>query len=67
MIGATNAATFGPEEGWNWVTFSKARHPLFWIPSNSDWRFRTMTQIVHLPWDWPVEVNYLEAKAFATG
>jgi putative 4-mercaptohistidine N1-methyltranferase len=23
-----------------------------------------MAQIVDLPWDWPVEVNYLEAKAF---
>ena len=57
-------ASFWTEEGWNWVGYSKARHPLFWIPSNGDWRFRTMTRIVPMPWDWPVEVNYLEAKAF---
>jgi formylglycine-generating enzyme required for sulfatase activity len=23
-----------------------------------------MAQIIDMPWDWPVEVNYLEAKAF---
>ena len=26
------------------------------------YRFRTMAQIVSMPLDWPVEVNYLEAK-----
>ena len=28
------------------------------------YRLRTMAQIIDMPWDWPVEVNYLEAKAF---
>jgi 5-histidylcysteine sulfoxide synthase/putative 4-mercaptohistidine N1-methyltranferase len=58
-------------EGWKWVAFSKARHPLFWIESrgarssgSSHWRFRTMAEVIDMPWDWPVEVNYLEAKAF---
>jgi len=23
-----------------------------------------MTQVIEMPWDWPVDVNYLEAKAF---
>jgi 5-histidylcysteine sulfoxide synthase/putative 4-mercaptohistidine N1-methyltranferase len=55
---------FWTEEGWNWVAYAKARHPLFWIPSQEGWRFRTMTRIIPMPWDWPVEVNYLEAKAF---
>jgi 5-histidylcysteine sulfoxide synthase/putative 4-mercaptohistidine N1-methyltranferase len=52
------------EEGWNWVGFSKARHPLFWVPTDNGYRFRTMTRIIDMPWDWPAEVNYLEAKAF---
>jgi 5-histidylcysteine sulfoxide synthase/putative 4-mercaptohistidine N1-methyltranferase len=52
------------QEGWKWVSFSKARHPLFWIDSDGSYRFRTMAQIIDMPWDWPVEVNYLEAKAF---
>jgi putative 4-mercaptohistidine N1-methyltranferase len=51
-------------EGWNWVGFSKARHPLFWVDSPGGFRLRTMTEIIDMPWDWPVEVNYLEAKAF---
>jgi 5-histidylcysteine sulfoxide synthase/putative 4-mercaptohistidine N1-methyltranferase len=51
-------------EGWKWVGYSKARHPLFWIDSPGSYRLRTMSEIVDMPWDWPVEVNYLEAKAF---
>ena len=55
---------FWTHEGWKWVGFSKARHPLFWIDSPDGYRFRTMAQIIDMPWDWPAEVNYLEAKAF---
>jgi 5-histidylcysteine sulfoxide synthase/putative 4-mercaptohistidine N1-methyltranferase len=51
-------------EGWMWVAFSQARHPLFWTESPGGYRLRTMAQVIDMPWDWPVEVNYLEAKAF---
>ncbi len=53
------------EEGWAWRKYRNATHPIFWI-KNSDgtWKFRTMLQIIDMPWNWPVEVNYLEAKAF---
>ncbi|MBN1854257.1 MAG: 5-histidylcysteine sulfoxide synthase [Pirellulales bacterium] len=51
-------------EGWEWVNYCQARHPLFWIDSPAGYRFRTMAQIIDMPWNWPVEVNYLEAKAF---
>ncbi len=52
------------DEGWKWVQYSKASHPLFWIPDNGDYQFRTMSSIITMPWNWPAEVNYLEAKAF---
>jgi 5-histidylcysteine sulfoxide synthase/putative 4-mercaptohistidine N1-methyltranferase len=52
------------EEGQRWLRFSKAEQPLFWIKAGSSYRLRTMTQEIAMPWDWPVEVNYLEAKAF---
>ena len=52
-------------EGWKWVGYCKARHPLFWIEFSGGYRFRTMAKIIDMPWDWPVEVNYLEAKAFS--
>jgi 5-histidylcysteine sulfoxide synthase/putative 4-mercaptohistidine N1-methyltranferase len=51
-------------EGWKWVGYSQARHPLFWVDSPGGYQLRTMAQIIDMPWDWPVEVNYLEAKAF---
>jgi 5-histidylcysteine sulfoxide synthase/putative 4-mercaptohistidine N1-methyltranferase len=52
------------EEGWQWRQFKKAEHPLFWIKTGSGWKLRTMASEIELPWNWPVEVNYLEAKAF---
>lgn len=52
------------EEGWSWKTFRNQKHPLFWIKENNSYRFRTMLEIIDMPWDWPVEVNYHEAKAF---
>ncbi len=51
-------------EGWNWREFRQAGHPLFWISDGGAWKLRTMASIIDLPWNWPVEVNYLEAKAF---
>jgi 5-histidylcysteine sulfoxide synthase/putative 4-mercaptohistidine N1-methyltranferase len=55
---------FWTDEGWHWVGYARARHPLFWIKTEKGFKFRTMAQIIDMPWDWPVEVNYLEAKAF---
>ncbi len=52
------------EEGRRWLAFSKAEQPLFWIKDGSGYRLRTMAKEIAMPWDWPVEVNYLEAKAF---
>jgi 5-histidylcysteine sulfoxide synthase/putative 4-mercaptohistidine N1-methyltranferase len=52
------------EEGWNWKTYRNQTHPLFWVPDGNSYRFRTMLELIDMPWDWPVEVNYLEAKAF---
>ncbi len=55
---------FWTEEGWRWLGFSRAEQPLFWIKRGAGYKFRTMAQEIEMPWDWPVEVNYLEAKAF---
>jgi len=54
------------EEGWNWREFKRAEHPLFWVKNNGGWKLRTMASEIDLPWNWPAEVNYLEAKAFCT-
>merc|ERR1712054_690303 len=56
---------FWSEEGWNWVQFSKVTHPHFWVPIDaSKFKLRTIFEEIDMPWDWPVEVNHLEAEAF---
>ncbi|MDP3540505.1 MAG: 5-histidylcysteine sulfoxide synthase [Azonexus sp.] len=52
------------EEGAAWKKFTGARHPTFWIRHGDEWRLRLMLEEVPMPWDWPVETNYHEAKAF---
>jgi putative 4-mercaptohistidine N1-methyltranferase len=52
------------EEGWKWREYKRATHPLFWIPADGTYRLRVVAEEIDMPWDWPVEVNYLEAKAF---
>ena len=56
------------EEGIGWLDFSKAQHPVFWINNeqggDSSYQLRTMLEVIDMPWNWPAEINYLEAKAF---
>jgi putative 4-mercaptohistidine N1-methyltranferase len=52
------------DEGRRWRDYAKARHPTFWVPDGEGWRLRLMTHEVPMPWNWPVETNYLESKAF---
>ena len=52
------------EEGLGWKQFTAAEHPTFWIRDGAQWRLRLMLDEVAMPWDWPVETNYHEAKAF---
>lgn len=58
---------FWTEEGKQWIKSTKTEFPLFWIPDPQNptlFKFRTITELIEMPWDWPVETNYLEAKAF---
>jgi 5-histidylcysteine sulfoxide synthase/putative 4-mercaptohistidine N1-methyltranferase len=57
------------EEGQQWLDFTKATMPHFWfkkVDNNNKevyWQ-RNLLNEIPLPLNWPVEVNYLEAKAF---
>ncbi len=55
---------FWTDEGWKWKVYKEAEHPLFWINENNGWKLRLVFNEIPMPWNWPVEVNYLEAKAF---
>ena len=61
--GGYQSGDYWAEEGLAWREFAKAEHPTFWLKQD-DWKLRLMTEVVDMPWDWPVEVNYHEAKAF---
>jgi 5-histidylcysteine sulfoxide synthase len=52
---------FWEEEGWKWREFAKVTKPTFWTEEN---KLRMMSEIVELPLNHPVEVNYHEAKAY---
>ena len=57
--------SYWEEQGQAWLDFTKAQHPSFWIETAAgEYQLRLMTEVVAMPWDWPAEVNYHEAKAF---
>lgn len=52
------------EEGLGWKRYARAEYPSFWVPHDDGWKLRLMAEEVAMPWDWPVETNCLEARAF---
>jgi 5-histidylcysteine sulfoxide synthase/putative 4-mercaptohistidine N1-methyltranferase len=52
------------EEGWAWRSYKKAEHPTFWRREDGQWLYRSLTEELPLPEDWPVDVNLHEAEAF---
>ncbi|MBK4785829.1 MAG: 5-histidylcysteine sulfoxide synthase [Pantoea sp. Pent] len=62
-----NERRWWDDEGWGWREYAQAQMPTFWvgdIAQPDDLRLRLMTEEVAMPWDWPAEVNQLEAAAF---
>jgi len=62
--GGYRSDSYWEDEGRHWKDYAKPQHPTFWVADGSAWKLRLMTEEVAMPWDWPVEVNYHEAKAF---
>ncbi len=62
--GGYEADAWWDEEGSAWRDFTRAAHPTFWLRDGEAWKLRLMLEEVAMPWDWPVEVNCLEARAF---
>eukprot|EP00798_Chlamydomonas_sp_ICE-L_P005380 gene5380-5600_t len=55
-------------EGWGWKTFRNVKWPTFWIVDGPQglhrYKLRALFDAIDMCWDWPVDVNYHEAKAF---
>ena len=62
--GGYETKEYWSEEGQKWLEFKKAKHPTFWVKKDGVYKYRAIAQIIDMPWDWPVDVNYLEAEAF---
>ncbi|MFM8733821.1 MAG: 5-histidylcysteine sulfoxide synthase [Pirellulales bacterium] len=53
------------DEGRGWLRYTKAEHPKFWVRRGSAHHQRNLLDEMPLPPNWPVEVNCLEAQAYA--
>ena len=62
--GGYTTREFWTDEGWDWRNYKKAEMPLFWRKNGTDYKLRLVAEEIPMPWNWPVEINYLEAKAF---
>lgn len=63
--GGYEKSEFWDKEGRRFLQIKGAKHPTFWVPQeDGSYRYRAMTKIIDMPLNWPVDVNYLEAKAF---
>ncbi|MEN8147262.1 MAG: 5-histidylcysteine sulfoxide synthase [Campylobacterota bacterium] len=62
--GYTNT-DYWDDEGRGFLESSKVSCPTFWVANDTGgFDYRTMTEIIAMPMNWPVDVNYLEAKAY---
>jgi 5-histidylcysteine sulfoxide synthase/putative 4-mercaptohistidine N1-methyltranferase len=55
---------FWDEEGEEYLKSSGKLHPEFWVLENGSYKYRTLSKVIDMPLDWPVDVNALEAEAF---
>ncbi|MBY0357148.1 MAG: 5-histidylcysteine sulfoxide synthase [Candidatus Obscuribacterales bacterium] len=69
VAGGYSQPDYWSETGWRWRSFRNTKHPAFWVDDGPDglhkFKLRTCFEIVPMQLDWPVLVNYHEAKAFA--
>ncbi len=52
------------DEGEEFLKDSKATYPAFWVEENGEYKYRTLSRLIEMPLNFPVEVNALEAEAF---
>ncbi len=67
LAGGYQDTQWWDDEGAGWRDFTQAEMPTFWVGSVREpeqLKLRLMTEEVPMPWDWPAEVNQLEAAAF---
>lgn len=62
--GGYNKPDLFTEEGKEWLDFSQAKHPTFWVKKEGRYYLREINRVIPLPLNYPVDVNVYEAQAF---
>lgn len=62
--GGYEKRAYWDEQSWAWLKKDGRKHPYFWVKEHTHYRYRTMLELIDMPMNWPVDVNYYEAKAF---
>lgn len=66
--GGYHRPQFWSKDGWGWRTFRNVKWPTFWIPDGPaglhQYKLRAQFSVVPMPWAWPVDANYHEARAY---
>jgi len=63
--GGYSDGRYWDEEGRAFLETSSASHPPFWVKrEDGSFGYRAMAEVIDMPLNWPVDVNYLEAKAY---
>lgn len=62
--GSYNKPDLFTNEGKEWLDFSQAKHPPFWIKEDGKYFLREINRIIPLPLNYPVDINVYEAEAF---
>lgn len=69
VAGGYHEPRWWSETGWAWRAYRNVKWPTFWVPDgpagSHRYRLRLPFEEVPMPWDWPIEVNAHEARAFA--
>jgi len=62
--GYENPDYWSPDD-WRWREQNAISHPAFWVELDRRWYYRSLTELIPLPLDWPVYVSHAEASAYA--
>ena len=52
------------DEGKEFLKGTQATHPTFWVKDGEEFKYRTLSSLIEMPQNFPVDVNALEAEAF---
>ena len=64
LDGAYENPQWWTEEGRRWLSSIKPKMPPFWRKYGSEYKLRTLFNEINMPWDWPAEINNLQARAY---